>query len=430
VLDQLDDAADPGGVYISCSSIASLETCPSTRTDRSQQQMVRVVSVSGNQVTISPGLHMPNWRASQQPQVWWWGESAEMNGVEDLTVDHSNGGETAGIGFRNAYRGWVRNVKSLNSNRNHIWLYRSARIEVRDSYFYGTKNAATLSYGVESFMTSDSLVINNIFQHVSRPIMMGPAAGSVYAYNFMIDMYYTSPPTWLNAGINGSHDSGTGMNLFEGNAGTGFLMDLYHGTGALPTLFRNQFTGQEPGKTQNTSVINIWGFNRLANIVGNVLGTSGYHTKYENSRTSSGSSGSSDRSIYLLGYTGVNEGMALGYDPAVVTTMLRWGNYDYATGQARWSAAEIPAGNAVPPNQTLPASLIFSAKPGWWGSVAWPPIGPDVTGGHDPAGRVHKIPARVCYDNTPKTGGVLNFDARDCYSMDAPAAPKNLRITP
>ncbi len=99
---------------------------------------------------------------------------------------------------------------------------RSARIEVRDSYFYGTKNAATLSYGVESFMVSDALVVNNIFQHVSRPIMMGPAAGGVYAYNFMIDMHYTSPATWLNGGINGSHDSGTGMNLFEGNAGNEF----------------------------------------------------------------------------------------------------------------------------------------------------------------------------------------------------------------
>src|SRR5437879_6900286 len=34
----------------------------------------------------------------------------------------------------------------------------------RSSYFYGTKNAASQSYGVESFMTSDDLVINNIFQ--------------------------------------------------------------------------------------------------------------------------------------------------------------------------------------------------------------------------------------------------------------------------
>lgn len=424
VLDQLDDATDSGGIYISCAPAVANDNCPSTRTTRSQQQIVRVVSISGNQVTISPGLHMPNWRASQAPQVWWWGESGEMNGVEDMTLDHTSGTETAGIGFRNAYRGWVRNVKSLNANRNHVWLYRSARIEVRDSYFYGTKNAATLSYGVESFMTTDNLVINNIFQHISRPIMMGPAAGSVYAYNFMIDMFYTSPATWLNGSINGSHDSGTGMNLFEGNIGTGFLMDLYHGTGALPTLFRNRLTGLEPGKTQNTSVINIWGFNRLANLVGNVLGTSGYHTKYEDSRVSPGTQGSPDRSIYLLGYTGVNETTPSGYDPGVVTTMLRWGNFDYATGQSRWLAAELPSGHAVPSSQALPASLFLSARPGWWGTMPWPAIGPDVTGGPDPAGHAHRIPAQVCYETTARAAdGTLAFNPDQCYPSTPPLPP-------
>lgn len=421
VLDQLDDPSDTGGVYISCSGAASLEECPGTRTGRSQQQMVRIVSVAGNVVTISPGLHMPNWRSARQPQVWWWGDSAEMNGVEDLTLDHTNGTETSGIGFRNAYRNWVRNVRSLNSNRNHIWLYRSAHIEIRDSYFYGTKNSTTLSYGVESFMVSDALVINNIFQHVSRPIMMGPAAGGVYAYNHMVDMYYTSPANWMNAGINGSHDSGTGMNLFEGNMTTGFLMDLYHGTGALPTLFRNRLTGLEPGKIQNTSVINIWGFNRLANLVGNVLGTSGYHTKYENSRVAPASSGSPDRSIYLLGYTGVIEQTPLGYDSLVVTTMFRWGNYDYATGQTRWNAAEIPAGSPVPATQTLPASLFLSSRPAWWGAMPWPAIGPDVSGGEDPAGYAHRIPAQACYDSTPRNAdGTLAFDADQCYTTALP----------
>jgi len=429
VLDQIDDASDPGAApYISCSSAVSQEVCPVTRTGRSQQQIVKVVGVSGNQVTISPGLHMPNWRSSQQPQVWWWGESAQMNGIEDLTLDDTTGTETSGIVFRNAYTGWVKNIRSMNSNRNHIWLFRTARIEVRDSYFYGNKSSTTLSYGVESYMTSDSLVINNIFQHVSRPIMMGPASGSVYAYNFAIDMYYTTPIGWMNASINGSHDSGVVMNLFEGNIGTGFLMDLYHGTGALPTLFRNRFTGKEPGKAQNTSVINIWGYNRLANIVGNVLGTSGYHTKYEDSHVSPGSAGSNDTSIYLLGYTGVDEQTPLGYDPLAVTTMLRWGNYDYVTGATQWNAAEIPAGNPVPSTRALPASMFLAARPAWWGTMPWPGIGPDVTGGVDPAGHANKNPAQVCYESTPgNPDGTIAFDADMCYATGPPdSAPPSV----
>jgi hypothetical protein len=128
VLDQLDDATDPGAAaYISCSSSVSQENCPVTRAGRSAAVRASRVGL-GNQVTISPGLHMPNWRASQQPQVWWWGESAEMNGIEDLTLDDTSGTETGGIVFRNAYTGWVKNIRSLNSNRNHIWLFRTARV--------------------------------------------------------------------------------------------------------------------------------------------------------------------------------------------------------------------------------------------------------------------------------------------------------------
>ena len=438
ILDQLNDTTDTGGVVVSdVIGTFSLEGGAPGRTNRAQQQFVQVTAINGNQVAISPGIYMPNWRASQQPQVWWWGDTsvtAVMDGVENLTLDHTHAPETSGIAFHNAYKGWVKNVKSINANRNHVWIQQAARIEVRDSYFYGTKNAATQSYGVESFMASDDLVVNNIFQHVTSPIMVGPNSGSVFAYNFMADMAY-SIATWMMAGIVGSHDAGTGMNLFEGNVGNQFWMDLYHGTGNLATLFRNQLMGTEPNKTQgNTEVINIWGYNRFVNIVGNVLGTSGYHKVYEDSRTPSGTTGHPERSIYLLGYTGALERISSGlpYDPLVVSTMFRWGNYDYATNRTHWDPAEIPAGVAVPNTQTLPPSLFLSSKPSWWGTMPWPAIGPDVTGGQDPAGHAYQIPAQVCYGKSPKNAdGTLVFNANNCYrntSSSASNHPANRRL--
>src|SRR6266571_923303 len=422
ILDQLNDTTDTGGVVVSdVIGTFSLEGGAPGRTNRAQQQFVQVTAINGNQVTISPSLYMPNWRASQQTQVWWWGDSnatAIMDGVENLTLDHTNAPETSGIAFHNAYKGWVKNVKSLNPKRNHVWLNQAARIEVRDSYFYGTKNAATQSYGVESFTTSDDLVVNSIFHHVTTPLMTGPSSGSVFAYNYLIDMYYTVA-TWMMAGLVGSHDAGTGMNLFEGNVGNQFLMDLYHGTGNLATLFRNQLTGTEPNKTQgNTIPVNIWAYNRFVNIVGNVLGTSRYHRVYEDSQTPSGTTRNPDSSIYLLGYTGALEKISSGlpYDPLVVSTLFRWGNYDYATNRTHWDPAEVPAGVAVPTTQTLPPSLFLSSRPSWWGIMPWPAIGPDVTGGQDPAGHAYKIPAQVCYDNSQKKGdGTLAFDANNCY---------------
>jgi hypothetical protein len=437
ILDQLNDTLDTGGIFLTYALPYNIDGAGPGRTNRAQQQFVQVTAITGNQVTISPGLYMPNWRASQQPQVWWWGDSsatAVMDGVENLTVDHKNSPARSGIQFYNAYNGWVKNVKSLNANRNHVWTNQAAKIQVQDSYFYGTLNAATQSYGVESYTTSDDLVINNIFQHVTTPIMMGPSAGCVLAYNYMIDMAYHIP-TWEMPGMFGSHDAGTGMNLFEGNVGNEFVMDLSHGTSNLPTLFRNQLTGLEPNKTQsNTAVINILGYNRLINIIGNVLGTSGYHTVYEDSQTPSGTPGNPDRSIYLLGYTGVFERISLGlpYDPLVVSTLLRWGNYDYATKQTRWKPAEIPAGNAVPATQTLPPSFFLSSRPSWWGTMPWPAIGPDVTGGQDPSGHAYQIPAQVCYKNTLKNAdGTLVFNANKCYGNTVPpppAPPKNLKV--
>jgi hypothetical protein len=136
---------------------------------------------------------------------------------------------------------------------------------------------------------------------------------------------------------------------------------------------------------------------------------------------------------------------------------MRWGNYDVVTGAVRWcgnssdpgwtticgSTSEVPTGlgnyaNAVPASTTLPPSFYLSAKPAWWPSgKAWPPIGPDVTGGNvaNVAGHVYTIPSHDCYLNvmggaTNGTGAVLTFSAAKCYSNSSatlPAPPTGLQ---
>ena len=164
--------------------------------------------------------------------------------------------------------------------------------------------------------------MNNIFERVTTPIMVGPSSGSVFAYNYMIDMPY-SISTWMMAGIVGGHDAGTGMNLFEGNVGNQFSMDLYHGTGSVATLYRNRLTGTEPGKTQwgNTTAVNIWAFNRSVNIVGNVLGTPGLPSDLREFPVAAGQKrGWPELSVYVLGYSGSGEHQPLGNDPLVLST--------------------------------------------------------------------------------------------------------------
>jgi len=260
--------------------------------------------------------------------------------------------------------------------------------------------------------------------------MIGPSAGLVAAYNYETDSYYTTP-SWLSPSIS-LHDAGAMLDLFEGNQFANFNADLYHGTTQLATFFRNQLTGYQTGKTNNTEVINLWAYSRYMSFVGNVLGTPGYHTAYEDS--SVGTSGSPNTSIYLLGYSGVNESLTSGiaYDAKVATTLLRWGNYDVASRASRWNSSEIPAGNPVPASQSLPASF-FTSKPAWWGTMPWPPIGPDVSGASDPTGHVYDVPAKACFKTTAKdSNGILVFNARTCYqetsSQQLPAPPTNLTV--
>ncbi len=435
VVDQLNDTSDPGQDVIVCSvsGVCSDEWGGGGgRTNREQAQYALVTAINGLNVTISAPLHMPNWRSAMNPQAFWGNPNSYSrgNGVEDLSMDHAGtgSGPKTGIDLKFTYDSWVKNVRSLYANRNHIWLFQSFRSTIRDSYFYGTQNAASQSYGIEEFMASDNLIENNILHHIAAPLQTNGGSGSVFAYNYTFDNFFSPSPAWQQASSY-LHSAGTAMILHEGNEGTGLTGDIVHGTHNFVTAFRNNWHGQEPGKTSQTVPILLYSFNRYMNIVGNVIGRSGYHTGYE----CDVSCGNYQTVIYRLG-TGSNKAPN---DTHVKTTLMRWGNYDTVTASSRFVPAEVPTGLAkyanATPSTSLPASFYLQARPSWWGTMPWPAIGPDVTGGNGEGGRAHSIPARVCYDRTPKTGAILNFNAFNCYGTSGttsspPGAPTNVRV--
>lgn len=439
VLDQLDDPSDTGQTVISdLMPTFSRQGGAAGRLDRAQQEYFQIVAINGNVLTITPGLRMPNWSAARAPQAYTYGGNIYKAGVEDLSVDHgpANAGiGGSGIAFHNATDCWIRGVRSLNGSRNHVWLRQAFGAEVRDSYFYGGQGAGSQSYGVESFLANDALVLNNIFHHVTAPLMIGNNIGSVYAFNYTIDNHYEAP-AWLLAAFL-VHDAGVGMLLLEGNYAQSLQADLFHGTSTMVTTFRNFFAGWEPGKSSNTIPIQVQSWHRYYNHVGDILGTPGYHKTYQ-SVSPTGTNGNT--AIFTLGWGG-QAGRRLSddppNDPRVVATTLRWGNYDVVSGAVRFDTSEVPSGDAyypnpVPASHTLPASFFLPSKPSWWGDRPWPAIGPDVTGGTGPGGHVHSIPAKDCFDRTPQTSGILNFNAVACYgpllNTEPPRAPRLLGV--
>ena len=100
------------------------------------------------------------------------------------------------------------------------------------------------------------------------------------------------------------------------------------------------------------------------------------------------------------------------------------GNHSYATvaGSILYSTAFVTStlpGIEANCSSTLPTSLYLASRPAWfdtsYGCVTWPPIDPLAST------KVNKIPAQLCYENGPKTGG--DFAPSTCYGTGVTPTP-------
>jgi hypothetical protein len=479
ILDQLLDSTDgypaTGDIYSCNTTNCTLQggTDDIRGGNRALGQIMYVTAISGSSspytVTVNQGITMPSWRTSQTPQAWWPLSIIHDDGLEDVTVQTTSGSNncsTCGnIIIFNAHNCWVKGVASIEPNTTggnplsaHIWLFQTTNITIRNNYYYGSDNSSQ-SYGNEMEVVGNSLVENNIFQHVTAPnVLQSYAAADVFAYNFSIDDNFTaagSTPGWMDPSATW-HETGEDNELWEGESGLGLDADNIHGTHHFGTFFRNHYYGDiwnNPVKNGNTQIMQVMSYGRFFNFVGNVLGrtTDNYYTQY-NAHTPT--------AIFDL------TGSIYETDPYVGPTSMRWGNYDTVTGAARWCASsdanfstapcngtsEIPTGlayyaNPNPASHTLPVSFYRTSAPSWWtfpnGTTApFPAIGPDVTGGNGPAGHSYMIPAENCWYNV--MGGVvgssaqLAFNESSCYAggtsvstppPTAPAPPTGLTAT-
>jgi hypothetical protein len=466
-----------------CQTPAQAGTTPGEYSYRSQVQIARVAassqpaSATAGTITLDTPVYATNWRSSRAPGVYWFTQSATAFrhdvGIESMTIDGTNdGGNTSGghINIGHCYNCWVRNIRSIAGSRNHIWFQSGSWHDtVRDSYFYGTKRGSSLSYGIETFdATGDLLLENNMFINGGTLHMGGGSVGTVVSYSFIWNDNSGNIP-YLGGANFANHDFG-GWNLYEGNDTVGVAHDNIHGTTYGPmTFFRERRRGfQVVYKNNNLTTFKASAYNRFSNIIGAVQGTFGqqtnptYYHSLKNSNTCGQNFGSPQATIYCSDGDSQN-GTLIPDDGLVSRGMLRWGNYDTISQGVRWcgtgteavgtvggtcttpavtpgntTGSEIPgaftyiAANLVPANHNLPASLYLSGKPSFfttkWGSVPFPPIGPDVIGGNAPDGTCWPgDPAHPMLVNpSPVVGSCSDPGAGMAYSIPAQLAHANM----
>ncbi|MEN9417003.1 MAG: hypothetical protein RI988_623, partial [Pseudomonadota bacterium] len=402
---------------------------------RHMRQVNVVTAISGNVVTLRNPL-LWNYGAGNG-RVKFTYTNTQRSGVEDLKIDHSGTSGCTNFMIQYCDSCWVKGVDSYLASGYHFTMLGTVNGEFRDSVVrltqtYGPNNAGLQVYGSPTYGSNSSWKIeNNVFNKLFPAIeLQNGSSGFYVGYNFSYGSASQAgadadqPVTWTFADNHGPHDM---MNLWEGNVGEMFGSDGYFGGSSHGTVFRNHLLGVNRNSGRVDEPVRLNRLSYAYNIVGNVLGASTWTpAKYEQaSDNCAGGVG-----VYRLGYPNIGNcllkdstGLAvpggMSYpDAKVKSGLLRWGNYDTYSRAVRWVSSELPAGVSAPSTQALRASYVHEARPAWFPSTtAWPPIGPEVTGGTgwgDATGRVHRIPAQQCWDSR-NLGAGGSFSRKACY---------------
>lgn len=351
---------------------------------RCQGQFVFITAITSTTVDISHPISMGNYVTSLSPQIWRLGNAASViqnAGLEDLTcIQQAPAGvDQYCVYWQGCANCWAKNCSIQLPQNYHFRSLECCRIEIRHCLmqFQSTGGGGAYtsqSYSMNITYTSFSLLEDNISNMVTTSIATwgGGNCGNVFAYNYATNNRYDQSQFWQieNMGCHGAHPH---MNLFEGNFGTVNYFDDIHGSNSHLTSFRNRlygrginpFQGSLPGSptTSDTFPIVMELNCHFHTCVGNVLGTTGYHHRYQDN---SGIAGGASDFIYVTGYNGARDGSGSSWtDAQVNATLIKLGNWN-AVDQGINSSESLGT-------QTLSPSWFYTSQPAWWPtSLPWP----------------------------------------------------------
>jgi hypothetical protein len=371
---------------------------------RFRASMHMVDSKTPTSVTFHPALPIDFENA---PQLSWFPDLTHDAGVESIKFVGTGTQPGLFMDIFSAWNVWVYDCEFTMMPSRTIMVAWSGHVELRKNYMHDQSNGGPNSEGLDLFCdTNWSLVVDNVcvaggFPQINigdggpNPYYSG-GFGNVIAYNYVVDAFYTDPPTSPEAGkmpsdISTNHSPHSQFNLVEGNVMGKFGVDAYHGSGSHTLLFRNSITGQTKWTTtDHATAIQIDRRNLHYSIVGNVLGIQGRPPTMAYATTSNWNGST----IYRLGFPDVgNDGYRGTFPPTPLAhsdggprdlyvertttspgTTLIEGNWDSVTNLQDFSAGPQP----------MPSSYYLTSKPAFFKSLAWPPVDPSKPVTNDP----------------------------------------------
>jgi PKD repeat protein len=344
----------------------------------------RITSVSGNTIGLATPIPY-SYSAGQNPICMSTSTSVVLCGVEDMTIN----GESP-IVAEGTDRCWIKGLELTGyDNAGATFQYGNSQSEMRRCYSHdpaGFPNSDGywffMQYGGSCFRIED-----NIAAHVASGILNSGAGGFI-GYNYVYDTRGGGvQPTWIAVAFRSNHGPHSIMNLWEGNVGSRYQNDGYHGSGSHQVLFRNNFNGLDGpvGNTGERQLVDSCRGSYYESVVGNVLGDPSW-VPYAYEAPRDGADHNRGY-IYVLGWgacdsTDPNNSDTPAWenftppggsypDTNVAATMIRHANYDYYNRMTLYQSGK---------SQAIPSSLVYASKPSYFGSLQWPPIGPDVGG--------------------------------------------------
>lgn len=198
-------------------------------------------------------------------------------GIEDLRITATTGNNKSGhtgtlIQINNTTDAYVRGVDSDTAPRNHINIYNSHYVEVRDCYIHHGQDygGGGNGYGIDlDYGSTKCLIENNVFNTLRHAMLLqNDVNRNVFGYNASWTPVRTEWPTDYSSDItlHGHWDAnrtGPALNLFEGNRVNFMFADNSHdANGDYNLFFRNRadYIGlnidSTNGNTNNQTIVN------------------------------------------------------------------------------------------------------------------------------------------------------------------------------